>query len=94
MSIRVLNPTVGEGEGGLKHPPRVADLNGKVLGVLHNGRQGNLVLLDEIVRVLESKYSFKEVVRLTKPRAFNIAPEEVYAALVPRCDAVITGVGD
>ncbi len=94
MSIRVLNPTVGEGEMGFKYAPRVGDLNGKVLGVLHNGRQGNLVLLDEIVRVLQSKYAFKEVVRMTKPRAFNIAPDEVYAALVPRCNAVITGVGD
>jgi hypothetical protein len=94
MSIRVLNPTVTGGETVATRAPRVGDLNGKVLGVLHNGRQGNRVLLDEIVRVLASKYSFKEVVRVTKPRAFNIAPDDIFDTLVRRCDAVITGVGD
>jgi hypothetical protein len=58
MSIRVLNPTE-TGGAVLKRAPRVGNLNSTVLGVLHNGRQGNDVVLREIVRILESKYTFK-----------------------------------
>ena len=93
MSIRVLNPTE-TGGAALKRAPRLDNLNGTVLGVLHNGRQGNDVVLREIVRILESKYTFKKVVRRAKPRPFNIAPTEIIDELANSCDVVITGVGD
>ena len=93
MSIKVLNPTVTAG-AGLTRAPRLGDLKGKILGVLHNGRQGNGVVFDEIVRMLDSKYAFKDVIRRTKPRAFNIAPNDMLEELINSCDVVITGVGD
>jgi hypothetical protein len=93
MSIRVLNPTETGGAVPAR-APRLGNLNGAVLGVLHNGRQGNDVVLREIVLILESKYAFKKVVRRAKPRPFNIAPTEIIDELANSCDVVITGVGD
>jgi hypothetical protein len=93
MSIRVLNPTE-TGGAALTRAPRLGDLNGAILGILHNGRQGNDVVLREIVRILESKYAFKKVVRKNKPRPFNIAPGEIIDELANSCDVVVTGVGD
>lgn len=93
MSIKVLNPTVTAG-AGVTRAPRLGDFTGKTLGVLHNGRLGNAVVFEEIVRMLDSKYAFRDVIRRTKPRAFNIAPDEMLDELVSSCDVVITGLGD
>ena len=93
MGVRVLNPRL-EGEVGFQPAPRSPSLDGKVLGVLYNGRAGGDVVLKELLRLLQSKYRLENVVFRTKPHAWVSAPEEMFQALAQECEVAITGVGD
>jgi hypothetical protein len=93
MGVRFLNPRL-EGEAGFQPAPRIPSLNGKVLGVLYNGRAGGNVVLQELLSLLKSKYTLAEVVFRTKPHAWVSAPEEIFQELAQRCEVALTGVGD
>ena len=93
MALRILNPRL-EGEEGFQPAPRVPTLDGKILGVLYNGRAGGDVVLRELLGLLESKYTLAKVVFRTKPHAWVSAPEELFQELAQSSEVAITGVGD
>jgi hypothetical protein len=93
MGLRFLNPRL-EGDEGFQPAPRIPSLDGKVLGVLYNGRAGGDVVLKELLGLLKSKYSLDSVVFRTKPHAWVSAPEETFQELAQSCQVAITGVGD
>ena len=93
MGVKFLNPSL-EGDQGFQDAPRVSTLDGKVLGVLYNGRRGGDVVLKELLGLLESKYSLEGVVFRTKPHAWVSAPEEIFQELEQSVEVAITGVGD
>ena len=93
MGVRFLNPSL-EGDLGFQEAPRISTLNGKVLGVLYNGRAGGDVVLKELLGLLKSKYSLEGVVFRTKPHAWVSAPEEIFQELEQSVEVAITGVGD
>jgi hypothetical protein len=93
MGVRFLNPSL-EGDMGFQEAARVATLNGKVLGILYNGRAGGEVVLKELLNLLESKYSLEGVVYRTKPHAWVSAPEEIFQEMAESVGVAITGVGD
>ena len=93
MAVRFLNPRL-EGEAGFQPAPRMPSLNGKVLGVLYNGRSGGDVVFKELLGLLKSKYALADVVFRTKPHAWVSAPEEIFQDLTQRCEVALTGVGD
>jgi hypothetical protein len=93
MALRILNPRL-EGEQGFQPAPRIPTLDGKVLGVLYNGRAGGDVVLKELLDLLQSKHKLAKVVFRTKPHAWVSAPEEMFQELAQSCEVAITGVGD
>lgn len=93
MALRILNPRL-EGEHGFQPAPRIPTLDGKVLGVLYNGRAGGDVVLKELLDLLQSKHNLAKVVFRTKPHAWVSAPEEMFQDLAQSCEVAITGVGD
>ncbi len=93
MALRILNPRL-EGEQGFQPAPRIPTLDGKVLGVLYNGRAGGDVVLKELLDLLQSKHNLAKVVFRTKPHAWVSAPEEMFQDLAQSCEVAITGVGD
>jgi len=93
MGVRFLNPSL-EGDLGFQEAARVSTLNGKVLGVLYNGRAGGDVVLKELLGLLESKYNLEGVVFRTKPHAWVSAPAEIFQELAQSVEVAITGVGD
>ncbi|MFQ5814568.1 MAG: hypothetical protein ACE5I2_15420 [Anaerolineae bacterium] len=93
MAVRFLNPRL-EGDKGFQAVPRVSSLDGKALGVLYNGRAGGDAVLKELLRLLQSKYSLKDVVFRTKPHPWVSAPEEIFHELAETSEIAITGVGD
>lgn len=93
MGVRFLNPSL-EGDMGFQEAARVATLNGKVLGILYNGRAGGEVVLKELLNMLEAKYSLEGVVFRTKPHAWVSAPEEIFEEMAKSVGVAITGVGD
>jgi hypothetical protein len=93
MPIRILDPTVppDRAESGLA--PRLAALDGKVLGLLANGKVNAGHLLDLVREGLEARYRVREVVIRAKPSASRVADAEILRELA-RCDAVVTAIGD
>ena len=90
----LLDPTVEALPDNTNMAPRLLDLNGKVLGLLANGKRNSDALLDAVVSLLQDTYEVKEVVRLNKRDVSRPAPQSIVDEMVGKCDAVITAIGD
>ena len=93
MSIRVLDPTVGEAVTTTGLVPGLTSLAGRTVGLLDNSKINVRQLLDHVEEVLRSRHGVKAVIRLKKLDASRPAPPAVLAAMT-ECDAIISAVGD
>ena len=93
MSIRVLDPTVGEAVLTTKAAPGLVSLEGCTVGLLDNSKVNVRQVLDHVEEILRSQHGVKEVVRLKKPDPSRPAPPTVLAEMTG-CDAIISAVGD
>jgi len=95
MTIKILDPTVSaEESAGAVVAKRVGDLDGKVLGLLHNGKVNGDRLLELVREHLGARYRLREVVVMRKPSASRVAEDAVLDRLARECDAVVTAIGD
>jgi hypothetical protein len=95
MTMKILDPTVSaEESAGVAVAKRVGDLDGKVLGLLHNGKVNADQLLALVRAELGARYRLRDVVVVSKPSASRVADDAVLDRLARECDAVITAVGD
>jgi hypothetical protein len=94
IKIDLLDPTSGPVATGGALSPRLDSLSGKTLGVIWNGRLPGDLILNRMVEILKGRHDIKEVVFRGKPYIGNVAPDEIFAEMSARCDAVLTGVGD
>ncbi|PYM18055.1 MAG: hypothetical protein DMD78_28670 [Candidatus Rokuibacteriota bacterium] len=95
MTIKILDPTVSaEESAGIAVAKRVADLDGKVLGLLHNGKVNGDRLLELVREQLGARYRLREIVVVQKPSASRVAEDAVLDRLARDCDAVVTAIGD
>ena len=92
--LRVLDPTVQPipTEGVVAARPETLD--GKVIGLLANGKLNSEEILALTQEVLADRYEFKGVVARNKRNASRPCPEEIIDELVEQCDVVITSSGD
>ncbi|MBI3304141.1 MAG: hypothetical protein HYZ72_18920 [Deltaproteobacteria bacterium] len=93
MSIRVLDPTVGEASVTATAVPGLKSLAGRTVGLLDNSKINVRELLDHVEEILRTQHDVKAVVRFKKPDASRPMPPAVLAAMTG-CDAVISAVGD
>jgi hypothetical protein len=94
MKIRMLDPTVAPDLAEATTAKRLAGLDGKVLGLLANGKVNGDALLDLVREELAARYALQAVVLRAKPNASRVAPDEIMEDLAARCDAVVTAIGD
>ena len=95
MTIKILDPTVSaEESAGAVVAKRVADLDGKVLGLLHNGKVNGDHLLALVREELGARYRLRDIVVVSKPSASRVAEDAVLDRLARECDAVVTAIGD
>jgi len=95
MTIRILDPTVSaEESAGIAVAKRVADLDGKVLGLLHNGKVNGDHLLQQVREQLEARYRLGGLVVIRKSSASRVAEEAILDHLAQKCDVVVTAIGD
>lgn len=92
--LRALDPTVQPipAEGVVADRPETLD--GKVIGLLANGKLNSEEILALTQEVLADRYDFKGVVARNKRNASRPCPEEIIDELVEQCDVVITSSGD
>ena len=94
IKFELLDPTSGPVATGSALSPRLDSLSGKTLGVIWNGRLPGDLILKRMIEILKERHAIKEVVFRGKPYIGNVAPDEIFAEIAARCDAVVTGVGD
>lgn len=94
MAIKILDPTVEAEPIESSIAKRLPDLDGKVLGLLSNGKVNADRLLALVRDELATRYRVRDVVVRAKPSASRVAPDEVMTELASTCDAVITAIGD
>jgi hypothetical protein len=95
MTIKILDPTVSAEEtAGAVVAKRVGDLDGKVLGLLHNGKINGDRLLELVREQLGARYRLREVVVIRKASASRVAEDTDLDRLARECDAVVTAIGD
>ncbi len=74
--------------------PRLADLNGKVLGLFDNSKPNFNIFLDRLEEQLRSRYALAGVVRSGKETAKRGAPAKALEDLAREADFIINGMGD
>ena len=95
MTLKILDPTVRAEEAlDVAVAKRVGDLDGKVLGLLHNGKVNADRLLDLVREQLGARYRLRDVVMIRKASASRVADASDLDQLARECDAVVTAVGD
>lgn len=72
----------------------IASLEGKTIGLLCNSKPNAQVLLDAVAAELENLVAPAEIVRESKAIPSSAAPDDVYARLSERCDAVLFASAD
>jgi hypothetical protein len=91
-TIKVYDPTAQSSVRGATLAPRLADLGGRVAGILDNGKANAGVLMAAVVDGLRSRGVGDVVVR-TKPVAGPASPETV-CILKEQTDFVLVGSAD
>ena len=69
-------------------------LDGKVVGLLDNGKRNADVLLRAVATLLGEKYQLLDVVYVNKGNATRIAPRPIMEELLTKADVLVTAVGD
>ncbi len=92
--MKVLDPTVQAIPKDAVVAKRPDTLDGKVIGLLANGKINSEEVLALTQEALADRYEFKSVVARNKHNASRPCPEEIIDELVEQCDVVITSSGD
>ncbi len=92
MTIEVLDPTHGEEPSEFRSAPRLSSLDGAVVGLISNGKQGTVVFFDALEDALRRRGT-AEVERITKAN-YSAPAEPAVVDRAKRWQAVVAGVGD
>lgn len=93
-TLEVLDPTQEPIPQEAVPAPRPDTLDGRVLGLLANGKRNSDVLLEMVHDVLADRYDFDSVVPMDKGNPSRPCPPDMMDELADRCDVVITASGD
>jgi hypothetical protein len=91
--ITVLDPTGRGTPRAFRQAPRLDDLNGKVLGILWNGKPNGDILLRRIQESLARSFKLSGVIR-RKKAAVDVPAKEILRELALEADFIINGNGD
>ena len=92
--MQVLDPTVPAIPEDAVVARRPDTLDGKVIGLLANGKINSEEVLALTQEVLADRYDFAAVIARNKHNASRPCPDHIIDELVEKCDVVITSSGD
>ena len=93
MTFRVLDPTSEKAPPGGQLAPRLATLEGKIVGFISNGKVGTKGFFAHLDRLLREEHGVARVVSRTKSN-YSAPADAHIVAEIKSWDAVITGIGD
>lgn len=92
--LAVLDPTVEPIPAHAVVAQRPDTLDGKVIGLLANGKRNSVELLEAVSEVLADRYEFKAVITRNKGNASRPCPTPLLEEMAEQCDIIITASGD
>ena len=92
--IEVLDPTAKTMTVEREIAPRVNDLNGKVIGLLNNGKPNFDIFLSRVEELLCQKFKFAAIVRAQKGLVGISFPTDQMEKFAAECDVVVNGMCD
>ncbi len=94
MTVTLVDPTLCVVGSGAGLAPRLASLEGVVLGLVSNGKTHGRGILERVAQNLIDRHGARDAVLMRKPTAnLPAAPDEV-AALTAGVTAIIAAIGD
>jgi hypothetical protein len=90
----VLDPTTKPIPAEAVIAERPDTLDGKVIGLLANGKLNSVEILAMVGEVLADRYDFKQVIAWNKRNASRPCPKPIMDEMAEQCDVVITSSGD
>jgi hypothetical protein len=95
VTLELLNPMgVIEPPQTLGLTPRISDLAGKKIALLHNNKPGVTNLYAALEEQLKQKYPGITISRENKPGSITQPREEEFQKIAKECDAFIYAIGD
>ena len=92
--LTLLDPQAAARPAYVARAPRPADLRGKRVGLLANGKTNSKEFLSLLGSLLRERHGAVPVVLLGKPSSSRVAPAHTLDQLVAQSDVVVTAVGD
>ena len=74
--------------------PRLNDLRGKRLGLIDDSKPNGKELLEELAKILKTRYGVADIMYHRKPSASKPADPDVIARIGEECDYAIIAIGD
>ncbi|HEY7063071.1 MAG TPA: hypothetical protein VII06_16450 [Chloroflexota bacterium] len=93
-TLTLLDPRLGARPAHVTRAPRPADLRGKRVGLLANGKANSKEFLTALGSLLRERHGAVPLLIVGKPSSSRMAPAETLDQLAARCDVVVTAVGD
>ena len=90
--VEILDPTLRVTDV-IAPAPRLASLNGKILGLLDNSKEKADVFLATLGARLREQFKIETVMMRRKPTYSRVATPAIIAELSESCDCVITAMG-
>ena len=96
MGTKILDPTghAARAAEALQLAPRPAELTGRTVAVVDNGKQNAGSFVAQLAEELKARFGVGEVIVRKKPIATVEAPVELLQELSDKADVVMIGVGD
>ena len=92
--MQIYDPTVTGPERSSTRANALANLEGKTIGVLENGKLNAALLLEETGALFAARHGCKILPTYSKVNASAPAPAETLARVTQEVDLMITGLGD
>ena len=93
-TTHVVHPAAEDVREPYRLAPRLATLQGTILGLIDNHKRNADVYLEELGRLLQAHYGVARVVTYRKISQSLPTPAEVLDQLANECDALIHAVAD
>ena len=93
MTFRVLDPTSEKAPPGGQLAPRLATLEGKIVGFISNGKVGTKGFFAHLEKILREEYGVAKVVSRTKSN-YSAPADAHIVAEIRQWDAVVSGIVD
>ena len=92
--MRLYDPTSSGPQRTLSRAAPMANLDGKTIGILENGKLNAVEMLRELAALFEARHGCRVEAVYSKSNASAPAPEGVLPKAAAEVDFLITGLGD